>query len=94
MRPFLMSSEAKDLYRNIADGVGTPRLGDLASVGIGYVSGANDFFHLRPSDAESWVSSSHTISALSVFFSRSSEPDRRSFNTLDASSGVASLSSV
>src|SRR5690606_3220026 len=28
------------------------RLGSIASVGIGYVSGANDFFHLRPSDAE------------------------------------------
>lgn len=26
----------------------------IASVGIGYVSGANDFFHLRPSEAERW----------------------------------------
>ena len=30
------------------------RLGDVASIGIGYVSGANDFFHLRPSEAEAW----------------------------------------
>ena len=29
----------------------TSRLGDLARVGIGYVTGANDFFHLRPSTA-------------------------------------------
>ena len=27
------------------------RLGDVARVGVGYVSGANRFFHLRPSDA-------------------------------------------
>jgi hypothetical protein len=27
------------------------RLGDLADVGIGYVTGANDFFHLAPADA-------------------------------------------
>jgi hypothetical protein len=30
----------------------TRRFGDLGSVGIGYVSGANEFFHLRPSEAE------------------------------------------
>jgi hypothetical protein len=28
------------------------RLSDVANVGIGYVTGANDFFHLRPSEAE------------------------------------------
>ena len=27
------------------------RLGDFARVGIGYISGDNDFFHLRPSEA-------------------------------------------
>ena len=52
LRPFLMSSDARDLYRNIAGRSDMPRFGDLASVGIGYVSGANDFFHLRPSDAQ------------------------------------------
>lgn len=30
-------------------------LGEIASVGIGYVSGANSFFHLRPSEAKAWA---------------------------------------
>ncbi len=54
LRPYLMSQHARDLYRRISGEEGAPRLGDLATVGIGYVSGANDFFHLRPSDAEKW----------------------------------------
>jgi hypothetical protein len=36
----------------VADDRQSARLGALASVGIGYVSGANDFFHLRLSQAE------------------------------------------
>lgn len=51
LRPFLLSSAARDLYRHVQSLPGTCRFGDLASVGIGYVSGANDFFHLRPSVA-------------------------------------------
>jgi len=49
LRPFLIGDEARELYRDIGTQPGTRRLGDLASVGIGYVSGANEFFHLRPS---------------------------------------------
>jgi hypothetical protein len=49
-----MHSDARDLYREIAGRRDTRRFGELASVGIGYVSGANDFFHLRPSDASRW----------------------------------------
>lgn len=33
----------------------TRRFGELATVGIGYVSGANDFFHLRPSAANNFA---------------------------------------
>jgi adenine-specific DNA-methyltransferase len=51
LRPFLLDNEARELYREILAHNDTRRLGDIASVGIGYVSGANDFFHLRPSDA-------------------------------------------
>lgn len=54
LRPYLISQHARELYRQVATGGDTPRLGDLANVGIGYVSGANDFFHLRPSEAEKW----------------------------------------
>jgi len=52
LRPFLISSAARELYREMASGIDAKRLGELASVGIGYVSGANEFFHLRPSEAE------------------------------------------
>lgn len=52
LRPFLLPAPIRALYRRLAaDGPGTLRLGDVARVGIGYVTGANDFFHLRPSQA-------------------------------------------
>lgn len=53
LRPFIISPEARELYREIAIRTDTKRFGEVASVGIGYVSGANEFFHLRPSEAES-----------------------------------------
>ncbi|UCG88106.1 MAG: SAM-dependent DNA methyltransferase, partial [Gemmatimonadota bacterium] len=50
LRPFLLPPDARGLYQEVArDSV---RLGDIARVGIGYVTGANDFFHLRPSEAK------------------------------------------
>jgi adenine-specific DNA-methyltransferase len=52
LRPFLLPEEIRNLYRRVADDTESRRLGDFASVGIGYVSGANNFFHLRPSQAE------------------------------------------
>lgn len=52
LRPFLFSAAARKLYTDLTERPGTRRLGDLGSVGIGYVSGANDFFHLRPSEVE------------------------------------------
>lgn len=51
LRPFLMETEARNLYRETVTHQDTQRFGDLAQIGIGYVSGANDFFHLRPSEA-------------------------------------------
>ncbi|MGY3346970.1 MULTISPECIES: Eco57I restriction-modification methylase domain-containing protein [unclassified Bradyrhizobium] len=52
LRPFLAHADARSLYEEIAFDPRSRRMGDVASVGIGYVSGANDFFHLRPSEAE------------------------------------------
>lgn len=52
LRPFLLSGAARALYREIVLRPDTKRFGDFASIGIGYVSGANDFFHLRPSFAK------------------------------------------
>ncbi len=52
LRPFLLPGNARELYRLVADHEDAHRFDELASIGIGYVSGANDFFHLRPSQAE------------------------------------------
>jgi hypothetical protein len=51
LRPFLLPSSVRDLYREVAEESSTATLGNVAKVGIGYVTGANDFFHLRPSEA-------------------------------------------
>jgi hypothetical protein len=51
LRPFLLPAPIRSVYRELADGPMTVRLGDVACVGIGYVTGDNDFFHLRPSEA-------------------------------------------
>jgi len=44
--------EAHALYNELRRHNEVYRLGDLADVGIGYVTGANDFFHLSPTDAK------------------------------------------
>jgi adenine-specific DNA-methyltransferase len=54
LRPFLISGTARDLYREVAETPASRRFGDLAEIGIGYVSGANDFFHLRQGEAVRW----------------------------------------
>src|ERR1700730_9957180 len=54
LRPFLIDPDTRNLYREIAALRATRRFGDLATVGIGYVSGANEFFHLRPSEAHNF----------------------------------------
>jgi adenine-specific DNA-methyltransferase len=51
LRPYLMDADARELYQEVLSAPDTRRLGEIARVGIGYVSGANEFFHLRPSDA-------------------------------------------
>lgn len=51
LRPFLVDRAVRDAYEALADQPGTIRLGDVGDIGIGYVTGANDFFHLRPSTA-------------------------------------------
>jgi adenine-specific DNA-methyltransferase len=50
LRPFLLPNAALSLYCALAQHPGTKRFGDLASAGIGYVTGDNNFFHLRPSE--------------------------------------------
>ena len=52
LRPFLLPQYVRNAYERMAAAAAAVRLGQIAQVGIGYVSGANDFFHLRPSEAK------------------------------------------
>lgn len=52
LRPFLLPSDALSLYRVLTSSPDVKRLGEFASASVGYVTGGNDFFHLRPSEVE------------------------------------------
>ncbi len=52
LRKFLLSDDSLAGYLELCSGPGVVRFADVATIGIGYVSGANDFFHLRPSEAK------------------------------------------
>ncbi|MCK5748914.1 MAG: SAM-dependent DNA methyltransferase, partial [Oricola sp.] len=52
LRPYLLPSSVRNLYAAALADPHTHRLADFANVGIGYISGHNDFFHLRPSEAK------------------------------------------
>ena len=54
LRPYLLNRAERSIYQDVARRPDSSRLGLTASVGIGYVTGANDFFHLRPSEAARW----------------------------------------
>jgi hypothetical protein len=81
LRPFLVSPRARDAYTRVAAAPGTAHLGAFASVGIGYVSGDNDFFHLRPSEAASWGIPEYFLHA-SVRNGRSLPPRRITAQTV------------
>ncbi len=51
LRPFLLPERVRSEYRRLVERPGSHTLGEIARVGIGYVSGDNDFFHMRPSRA-------------------------------------------
>lgn len=46
--------KTRDLYLELKGLPSTSRLGDLADVGIGYVTGANAFFHVDSRTARTW----------------------------------------
>ena len=52
MRPYLLPSTVREFYQRAVFAERSFRLNEVANIGIGYVSGDNDFFHLRPSTAE------------------------------------------
>ncbi len=49
-----MPPRARSLYRDLRRHKLVRRLGDVADVGIGYVTGANAFFHLSHDEATRW----------------------------------------
>jgi adenine-specific DNA methylase len=44
----------RELYKSLSETSGVERLGQVADVGIGYVTGFNDFFHLSENEAATW----------------------------------------
>lgn len=54
LRPFLLPNDLREYYRIVAESHQAARFGDIAKIGIGYVTGGNDFFHLRPSEVAEW----------------------------------------
>ena len=54
LRPFLLSVSLRAAYEEAVRRPSVRCFSELAHAGIGYVTGANDFFHLRPSEARLW----------------------------------------
>jgi len=52
LRRFLLPSESLALYDELSARPEVVRLSEVGHAGIGYVTGANDFFHVRPSTAK------------------------------------------
>jgi hypothetical protein len=51
LRRFLLPASILDYYSQLPSFPSVINFGSIAKIGIGYVTGANDFFHLRPSQA-------------------------------------------
>ncbi|MGA9391759.1 MAG: N-6 DNA methylase [Candidatus Sulfotelmatobacter sp.] len=51
---YLIPTGVRSLYESLAADPRVERLGDVADVGIGYVTGSNDFFHLSAKEAGDW----------------------------------------
>ena len=51
---YLLSAKVRHLYASLSEEKNVRRLGDAADVGIGYVTGHNDFFHLSSSERAIW----------------------------------------
>ena len=49
---YFIPKKSRELYQELKRSRLTKRLGELVDVGIGYVTGANEFFHLSPQEAK------------------------------------------
>lgn len=52
---YLLPRKTRELYKELKASEKTASLGQLADVGIGYVTGANEFFHISPREALDWA---------------------------------------
>lgn len=75
LRRFLLTDALRGVYRDLTSRPGVVRLGEVARAGIGYVSGANDFFHVRPSQARGYGFPKQVL-RVSVRKSEQLPPDR------------------
>ena len=51
---YLLGPKVRHLYEDLSQQPGVARLGTAADVGIGYVTGCNDFFHLSLQECRHW----------------------------------------
>lgn len=51
---YFLPSASRQLYQELASHHQVVRLGEVAEVGIGYVTGHNEFFHLSADDVRKW----------------------------------------
>lgn len=51
---YQLPKKARALYQHLCNHPSFQRLGDVANIGIGYVTGANEFFHLSEKTAKDW----------------------------------------
>lgn len=54
LRPCILDPEQRSIYQRLRADEAVTTLGELARIGIGYVTGANAFFHLKPSEVAQW----------------------------------------
>lgn len=51
---YLLGPKVRHLYQSLSEQDGISRFGDVADIGIGYVTGANDYFHLSERERRVW----------------------------------------
>ena len=51
---YIVPAKVRSLYEALSSDPRVERLGDAADIGIGYVTGANEFFHLSAKDVRDW----------------------------------------
>jgi adenine-specific DNA-methyltransferase len=61
LRRFVLPERGLALYDELLNLPGVRTFSEIGHAGIGYVTGANDFFHLRPTEAQFWRLPQHLL---------------------------------